>query len=364
MTIINNDYAQSFLSDYLRETEHIFYHALRKLDSTAECRITPAADLCFPHDVIRLAGGFATGCLVEWRSRVPVVPIDTTVNIDTTSIFYISERVEFSSERFESFKKSIEERSSYEWNFNKGNHFISYCRRKSDGAPALVIHSNEKEFKYQFNGLMPVKDNWYMDSVHTTNVGSRYLRLLIGEKCATFYRIAKMLENYNIVRHAFVARSLIGDRSTVVNEYHKNHYFMPGPEAVAIGCYLCTKNEVVPVLSAPGNDICLFQVHSGGNNKLRMLGGKETFIVPHGFGKTSNCPVTMHASKDTLEINGISFENTPKSSIGLHPALCTRYSTDDPQVFFDDIKHHTPGMIVDRFEQIQWYNKNGFGRNH
>ncbi|MCF2435265.1 hypothetical protein LV779_14035 [Streptomyces thinghirensis] len=36
-----------------------------------------------------LAEGFATGCLVEWACRVPVVPVDTTMNIDTSSVFWL-----------------------------------------------------------------------------------------------------------------------------------------------------------------------------------------------------------------------------------------------------------------------------------
>src|SRR5690242_14908664 len=91
--ILEADNAQEFLIPYLQRSEQRLRSALRELDPASECQIVPAADLCFPHDVIRIAGGFATGCVVEWRCAVPIIPVDTTVNIDTTSIFWLSDDV-------------------------------------------------------------------------------------------------------------------------------------------------------------------------------------------------------------------------------------------------------------------------------
>src|SRR5947209_1093545 len=225
--ILAQDHAQEFLIPYLQQSELCLKAALRELDSSSDCQIVPAADLCFPHDVIRIAGGFATGCVVEWQCSVPVIPVDTTVNIDTTSVFWLSDDIsqQITEDEFTLLQKRIEGESSYMWNFHKGNHFITFFRSRASGRPALVIHSNEKEFKYQFNGLMPVDGNWFMDSVRTFRYGeSAYMRLLIGPKAVLFAEIAIMLERYNIDRHRFVANVLLRSRCEVLEEYHKHHY--------------------------------------------------------------------------------------------------------------------------------------------
>jgi hypothetical protein len=366
--IIEADNAQEFLVPYLQQSEQRLKSALRELDSTSECQIVPAADLCFPHDVIRIAGGFATGCVVEWRCSVPIIPVDTTVNIDTTSVFWLSDDIssQVDEDQFTRLQKHIETESSYMWNFHKGNHFITFFRSRASGRPALVIHSNEKEFKYQFNGLMPVEGNWFMDSVKTFRYGdSSYIRLLIGPKAILFAEIASMLERYNIDRHRFIATVLLNSRCEVAEEYHKHHYYMPTSSSVAIGCFLCEEGETVPIFSQPGKDIHLFQATGGGNNKFRSLLGSEFLLVPHGWGKTAAGPAHVSSNGKQFTINDLTFDIKPQVSLGTHPGLIWRDFDEDPNSpnsLFKRMSHHTPGTVVDSLFQICGYCRGGFRR--
>lgn len=365
--ICRQDHAQGFLLPYLRETERLFLSALSSLDSSARCRITPAADLCIPHDVIRLVGGFATGVLVEWKCDAPAIPVDTCLNIDTTSIFYLNHDLGagFCRERLSEIQKAIEEQSSYEWNLHKGNHFISACKRLSDGRPAIVIHSNEKEFKFQFNGLIPTYENWFFSDLHTAGRPDRPLRLLIGKKATLFERMATMLEPYNIIRHSFIAELLCGKEVRFEEEYHKHHYFMPYSGVIAMGCYLCDPGETVPILSRPGRNIDFFRPERGGKNDLTLLNGKKTLLVPHGWGKTSREPISMEIESGSLIFNGLSFRIAPQVSLGKHPLLVTRDFSDniaDPDSFQNQIAPTCPGRVVDSLKQLAWFNKDGFTR--
>lgn len=365
--ILAQDHAQEFLIPYLQRTERYLRSALRELDSSSECQIVPAADLCFPHDVIRIAGGFATGCVVDWLCPVPVIPVDTTVNIDTSSVFWLSNDIssEVTEEEFTLLQKNIESGSSYMWNFHKGNHFITFARSKGTSKPALVIHSNEKEFKYQFNGLMPVDGNWFMDSVRTFHCDTSYLRLLIGPKAVLFAEMANMLERYNVDRHRFVASVLLNSRCEIVEEYHKHHYFMPSASSVAIGCYLCQEDEIVPIFSQPGKDIHLFRVAGGGRNKMAMLSGGNALLVPHGWGKTAVESTNASLDGDQFTINGLTYDIKPQVSLGTHPGLVWREFAEDPQdpdSLFSKMAHHTPGKVVDSLSQICGYCRGGFRR--
>lgn len=363
--IIVGDHAQQYLIPHIRRTEILFREALRTLDPAADCVITAAADLCLPHDVIRIAGGFATGCVVDWSCSVDVIPVDTTVNIDTSSIFWLDDDpyARFDSGRFETLRAAIETDSSYEWNFHKGNHFISLVRSRKDGRSALMIHSNEKEFKYQLNGLMPVGGNWYMHDVVVFRRGSSYIRLLVGNKAAVFHKLAMDLEPYNINRHRMIATMLLDGIANIDGEYHKHHYFMPTKTTVAIGCYLCHPGEVVPVLSRLGEDIHMFKCESGGQNGITLHDGTKWLLVPHGWGKTATDPVEVVYDEMLFTINGQTFPVLPKATLGIHPGLVVREFDPDPKSplsLFSMISTHTPGAVVDTLEQRCSYTKAGF----
>lgn len=360
--ILLGDLAQVFLMPYLEATETLFRKALKTIDGDADCRILPAADLGIPHEVTRLAGGFATGCFVDWQCKTPVIPVDTTVNVDTSSIFLIRDDISrvFNSVAIADLVE-FTTNTSYVWNFNKGNHFISFARRRSDGHFALILHSNEKEFKYQANGLVPVPGNWFTGDLKTWTDGDRYIRLLIGDKATHFALVAKMLEDFTVLRHRFFALQLCGSSTRVVNESHSHHYYMPTASSVALGVYLCREGEVVPVFSRLGHAISLFRAEAGGENSVQTASG-ERLLVPHGWGKTSRVPMNVRIGSSDISVNGRAYPIIPKASIGNHPDLDVRdFSTGDNRssTFFDKIAHWCRGTVVDEFDQLMSYSSAG-----
>ncbi|MEU5520822.1 hypothetical protein ABZ759_09045 [Streptomyces sp. NPDC047860] len=362
--IVEHDRAQQFLVPYLRQTEVLLRKALRTLDRRADCRISPAADLGIPYDVLRLAGGFATGCLVEWDCRVQAVPVDTTMNIDTSSVFWLDgDPAEvFTEETVRALRGRIAEDSSYEWNFDRGNHFILTCRRASDGRYALLLHSNEKEFKDQFNGLCPTPGNWYADSVRVFD-GERRIRLLVGHKAELFADLAQMLLAFNILRHRFVATMLLNGHIKITGEYHKHHYFMPTPASAAIGCYLCEPDEEVPVFSAVGQPIAMFRPAAGGLNAVRLLTGEDRLVVPHGWGMAASRSLHLTQSEDRLTLNGQTYELAPGVSLLDHPHVTPRLFTGGTREFLAAIRGHTPGRLVTELLQTASYSRHGFLRH-
>ncbi|MFB6577500.1 hypothetical protein ACFCYC_08710 [Streptomyces sp. NPDC056402] len=362
--MVEDDRAQRFLIPYLQQTERLLRNALRTLDRRADCRVSPAADLGIPYDALRLAGGFATGCLVEWECGVPVVPVDTTMNIDTSSIFWLDgDPAEvFTEKAVNTLRGRICENSSYEWNFDRGNHFILTCRRETDGRYALLLHSNEKEFKDQFNGLCPTPENWFADSVLTFD-GERRIRLLVGKKAELFADLAQMLLRFNILRHRFVATMLLDGRIGTVDEYHKHHYFMPTPASAVIGCYLCEPDEEVPVFSAPGRPIAMFRPSVGGLNSVRLLTGEDRLVVPHGWGTSTSRPLDVTQSPGRLTLNGRAYDLAPGVSLLEHPDVTPRLFAGGTREFLAAIRKHTPGRLVTELVQTASYSRHGFVRH-
>jgi hypothetical protein len=363
-SFFNHDLTQTYLLDILSETEELLSEVLQTLDSNSKCQIMPAADLGFPHDVIRIAGGFATGCFVEWQCSEPFVPVDTTVNIDTSSVYKLEKNIieSITAETFQNLVDKLEQ-SSYINNFQKGNHFISFGIAVETEEPYLIIHSNEKEFKYQFNGLMPVDGNWFMDDVITYRRGDRYIRYLTGKKAKLFYEIAKSLEEYNIIRHRFIA-NFISDFCGIESESDTHHYFMPTNSSVAVGCFVAEPGDILPIFSAPGKNIHLYQVEAGGENTLQLLnGGSSKLLVPHGWGKRAKSSPRIEWQDKNLVVNGITFPIEPRESLGKHPDLIIReYSTnsDDPDNYFSQISQYCPGKVILTIEQKVSFCRQGF----
>jgi hypothetical protein len=368
--IKRHDPAQDLLIPFVKETESIMTEILLQLDKTAKCQIIPAVDLGFPHDVIRIAGGFATGLFVEWKSNVPFIPIDTTINIDTSTVFELEDdiAIDINESDFENLKAKMTE-SSYLFNFHKGNHFISFCHSTATNKPLLIMHSNEKEFKYQYNGLMPVNGNWYMDDVKVFHKGKRYFRYLIGNKAELFIDIAKMLEEYNSIRHRFVANLVIDGRTKIVSQKDDNHYYMPTRNSVAIGCFPVVYGKEVPIFSKLGNDIFVFKPEKGGTNIVTSINDNQKYLLtPHGWGKTceENITFSFDYNKLLFDLSGVQYKIEPLISLGKDKRLQIRKFSSNPQdndSLFSQMSESCPGVVTDKIIQKCSYSQFGFNRH-
>lgn len=274
------DNTQKKLNAYISETQYIAEKVLRTIDKNAWFKIIPAIDIGIPYDVDRLAGGFPTGIFVEWSCKIPIIPIDTTVNCCTASVFSLSSNCD--DELFKNNLLKLNEKwknSSYLLNFDRGNHFISLCSNDR-GNRFLVMHSTAKEFTRGYNGLYPIKDNWYYDKIKVIDCEGRYFRYIQGKEAELFMKTAISLNNFNEIRHENIAFSLLENCGFILETKHFHHYGMTEPESIQIGCYRVCEGDIFPIFSKPNYSIDMYRVKC-----CSRLNSKGEYIVPHGWGK-------------------------------------------------------------------------------
>lgn len=278
------------------------------------------------------------------------------MNIDTTSVFELDGDpgpiLEAAS--VESVRQRIVRESSYLWNFDSGNHFISLTR--SDAGWALVLHSNEKEFKDQYNGLFPRPGNWFADRIRVAD-GPRPMRFVTGDDANTFAELAEMLVPYNRLRHRLIAQLLLGNAAGIAGEWHKEHYFMPTRSSAAIGAFLCEPQEQVLVFSAVGRPLMWFEPDIGGANVVNQLNERDLLVVPHGWGMTAD-PFDVVVQREALIVNGCHLEPIPGVSIFERTEVRQRLFGSNRE-FVEAIAWHTPGRIVKELTQVESYSKLG-----
>ena len=139
-----NDKSQKVLLAHIKETERLLNKVVKKYDKREESGavIIPSLDLGYPNNVMRLAGGFATGMLVDWDCGTSFVPIDATVNVCTSSVFKITPKNELLDD-FEGFIKKVTETDAtslgYSFSLKSGNHFLMLAKDEKED-DYLVLH--------------------------------------------------------------------------------------------------------------------------------------------------------------------------------------------------------------------------------
>ena len=364
MSSLETDASYRFLLNYVDETERVLQNALSKLDSKANCRIYPSADLGFPYDVIRLAGGFPTGIFVDWNCSVPFIPVDATVNVCTSSVYVLDDDL---SDRIDAklVNTALSEfdRSFYKQNFGSGNHFIIFARGETSGTFYLFLHSSASEFTKSYNGLYPLKDNWYSSYIQTYTQGKRHIRFLAGSKAELFFKIAKSAEPFNITRHDFIAELLTGDLCKILRSHHSHHYNMPTSSSILIGSYLTLQDEVVPIFSCPGHPFILFNATEA---KHRIdIDGKLKLLIPHGWGKVIARinDIEVDWPNDCLLFNGYRYRISERGSLYSHSDLCFRnysFNPIDRNWYFNAVKEFMTGNIKEHVIQHASYTNAGF----
>lgn len=297
--VLLGDSTQKYLLRYIKETERLLRGVVDKYstvsvngETLSDARIFPSLDLGFPNNSVRLAGGFATGMLVTWKCGTPIVPVDATVNVCSSSVFELPNSYNM-SQTSEDFKGDIEKlmgeatQAGYSFNFASGNHFLMIAEDE-DGKKYLVLHSSAKEFKESYIGLYPVEGNWYSEKIRiypTPYVhGERYIRYLKGDDATFFISLAKKLEEVNVQIHKYFAKQMSAVKCSLLERSTYHHYYMPTDSSIAIGTFVEEPGTTVPIFSAPKNAICLYKVDPEQNWTIR-LGGKPKCLIPHGWGQ-------------------------------------------------------------------------------
>lgn len=365
--LLDDDISQQALSKYCEVTEGLLRNALLTLDKTADCNLHCSIDLGFPHDLIRIAGGFATGSFVDWSCSVPFIPVDTTINVCTGSVFEISgfDPQLYSQTSFERFRQKFE-LSTYNFNFQRGNHFIIIARSELSEKFYLLLHSSASEFKKGYNGLYPVQGNWFYNDIKTITKDDRYIRFISGNKAELFSRISKNIEGYNELRHEFAATTFLGEETRVISVQHWHHYFMPDQSSVMLGSYLAEEFETVPIFTSLGMPIFMFNVQDNINNRINFR-GTTRYLVPHGWGKKSVCKplIEVDLVNKAFALNNRKQKLDIESSLRDHPDLSTRIfscEASDPDYYFSRINRQVSGVVVDKLVQLISYTKHGYSK--
>jgi len=280
------------LLPYIKETEHLLNGMVKRYDKCGEAHIFPSLDVGFPNNILRLAGGFATGMLVVWKSGTPLVPVDTTVNVCSSSYYEFDESALKGRKVSDFFNQKIIQniinkgsvKEGLAFSFNTGNHFILLSKSRNTGHYFLVLHSSAKQYKDTYLGLYPKPHNWYSNLIKTyQEKGSdRYIHYLKDDEALRFISIARSLNEQNRDIHNWFASEIFGDIKPIQQKtYH--HYGMPTDYSIAIGTYVVDERDVVPIFSREGYPIFLFRPSS--NMWSIVLEGKTKYIIPHGWGQ-------------------------------------------------------------------------------
>jgi len=323
--VLLNDNTQRYLLKYIKETESLLQGVVKKYstasvhgETLSDAHIFPSLDLGFPNNSVRLAGGFATGMLVTWKCGTPIVPVDATVNVCSSSVFQLPDSydMEQTSEKFiENIEKMMQQATlaGYSFNFASGNHFIMIAEDE-DMKKYLVLHSSAKEFKESYIGLYPVEGNWYSEKIRTYPTpyvhGERYIRYLKGEDATFFISLAKKLEEVNVQIHEHFAEMMSAQKCHLLERSTYHHYYMPTESSIAIGTFVEDPGTTVPIFSAPKKAICLYKVDADQNWTIQ-LGGKPKCLIPHGWGQAISGRIDIDVDytekRCTINVNNIPY---------------------------------------------------------
>lgn len=351
---------RNILEVYAQKTRQIAENALKNIDEKSNFQIYTALDIGAPYDVDRLAGGFPTGVFMEWECSTPIIPVDATVNICSATVVKIKnisdDQIIYNNLNS---MKTIFEDSSYSLNFDSGNHFIILCKNSNDER-YLVLHSNPREFTKDYNGLYPIKGNWYFDRIKIyQDTEGRYFRYILGKDAELFYKKSEMLIQYSEVRHEDVVEFLLRGYGDVDEVKHYHHYFMPDPNSIAIGCYIVGKGEGFPIFTKPSYPIDLVEMIHGSKFSTKH----RKFIVPHGWGKEWRDPdITIIPNYDNrmLSINGRHYQIFEKQNFYKDELLQYRnFDSDGVNNFYNFFKDELDVIIKERLYQIISYNQSG-----
>lgn len=357
------DNTQKELRLYLDRTENTFNKLLSEYDGQAV--IKTCLDLGFPHDIIRIAGGFATGAYVEWTSNEPIIPVDTCVNVCSCSFFEITKDIRniFNKSMFDDMTRSLR-RGIYVDNFHRGNHFIAFLQSLKTGKLYLLLHSSASEFKDNFNGLYPVRKNWYYENIQKFyNGNNSYIRYIKGKDAELFYHLAENLLKFNENRHEFFAQLLLRNAASINDVTHYHHYYMPNEQSVVMGSHIVSENQTSPILSVPGANIYMVQFKAAKERNLYI--NDKQFLTPHGWGKRhKGTPILqLDVESNTFSLDDYTYNIEYGESLRAHPSLELRdFETEyenRKQSFLkhlDDIYDYT---LIDELKQIASYNKSG-----
>jgi hypothetical protein len=353
-------FTKDLLSRHIAQTNILVRNSLSLYDPSATSKMIGTMELGFPNDVIRLAGGFATGLYLEWMSSMPFIPVDATVNVCTTSVFLLSEDIynNLTVLKFQGLNNFL---SDFELtsNFHRGNHFVIYAKSRKTKQCFLILHSDA--YKTGFDSISPEPENWYYDNLSVYTEEERYLRYITGDYAKKYYLLTKENEKTNCQKHMQVAKYFLDGKAELLKEDHYHHHFMPTQNSIAIGCYLIKSNSTLPILTYPGKPIYIYNFSAPYKSDI-CVGDK--FLVPHGWGRhiNRNVALSINLSNNTLLLDNSIFPIQAKATINAIEGLKVReYDlSNDSDSYLYLLEKEYSGMNIDYLDQCIAYTKTGY----
>lgn len=359
------DHTQEAILPHLNVTEQLMACALEKENGHA-CNVEIAAmpDLGLANNSTRMRGGFYTGMFVKWDTDIPFVPIDATVNSCGVTVFLLNNIIEPQAlfERIKEAKRKAEA-VGYNWNFERGNHFITLCRDDFEKY-YLVMHASADEYKKNIRGqaLYPTDLVWYHDDIKVIfdNAKNRVLRYIVGKSADKFISVATGLEAINQNRMLYIADAIAGN--DIKQELlYVPHYGMPSENSIAIGCSWKSQKSIL--LSVPGSDMYIVRNADdrvGDNIDDNVGADKKNWLMPHGFGAQITNPVIVYQGGE-LYINRMRITCDEDVALLKEKEIrCAKSDTNQVHYHVDKILEAMSARITNRLHPIAMVNKDGF----
>jgi hypothetical protein len=315
------DFTQKEILGHLLVTERLLEKVASKLSGSEQsANIIAMPDLGFPRNVKRIRGGFFTGALYTWKSNVPFIPVDATINSCGVSVFKLKRSIDTKDEFLDLIKQALikNRTSSYDWNYNEGNHFINYGIVKDSSILSngsyIVMHSSASEFKSHHNGLYPIKGNWYYDKIQIYRDGNRYLRYVYGDCAEKFFNVTKILGDYNKIRQRYFAGSIFGEDQIDSELLYISHYGMPDINSVAIGCNYIDNDDIYLLLTSTNHSS--YFIKPLPNTESHIILNKQYALSPHGLGMQMINDYNFKYSDDSIIFNNKKYFDHDKLSFG------------------------------------------------
>ncbi len=341
---------------WLSGTEAILNRTLQQYDRNARASIVPSLDIGVPNNVLKIAGGFMSGCYIKWECTIPFIPVDAMINVCMSGVFKTNGLLPITSiDRFATIVRSLKSRKkAYAWNFDQSNHFISLTTDGYDHY--LVFHVSASEDDQSLaDSLYPMRNNWYWNHIRHYQTSDRYLRYLIDDFALAFVEKYRGTPKLNLEYLEYFANLFMGDIGCIERRFIHPHYGMCGSHVVNAGCFVVENDEVVPIFSTPGNDIFLYKV---GRDDFEIDHKK---IIPHGWGKSYPGLKSIFLSSDFESLLIDDREYSVRDNIQLD-AKYRSYSTrpDSKDYYFHQVRRFLTGSVVKRLKQLYSYSSTGF----
>lgn len=345
------DKTQKEIIKQLKITEKLLEITTSKLSHTPKkANITALPDLGISRNVTRMMGGFFTGACYSWDCDVPFIPIDATVNVCGTAVYQLSKEIEV-KKFLEKALTTLEDKSTYHWNYTTGNHFIILAHSLGEYGLKegyyMIVHASANEYKYGKKGLYPSQDSWYQKEIQqeTDEESSRYLRYITGESALRFYQIAKDLERFNQERNRHFVKKVLEDTFYEKEIININHYGMPDNHTICIGAHWEQKQYAL---------LTSFQ------RPIYLITPSKTDITysPHGLGLYLKNP-NIEYRKNEIVLGNKSFSYGESIEIGVDAINRQALESDDLDFYVSHILDICKGNITGKLYQLASISKDG-----